>query len=86
MSGSQWWLHGRTTWLILIHTVKKTAVSLSSDATVPRVNVLKGLSMADVRLELAKEEMQEANGGHMQLHETSPNIFLQIGLELEDQQ
>jgi hypothetical protein len=42
--------------------------------------------MADVRLELAKEEMEEANGGHIQLHETSPNIFLQIGLELEDQQ
>jgi hypothetical protein len=42
--------------------------------------------MAEVRLELAKEEMKEAEGGHMQLHETSPNVFLQIGLELEEQQ
>jgi hypothetical protein len=42
--------------------------------------------MAEVRLELAKEEMKEAEGGHMQLHETSPNVFLQIGMELEEQQ
>jgi hypothetical protein len=42
--------------------------------------------MADVRLELAKEEMKEAEGGHMQLHDTSPNTFLHIGLELEEQQ
>jgi hypothetical protein len=47
---------------------------------------LEGSSMADVRLELAKEEVEEAEGGRIQLHETSPNIFLQIGLELEDQQ
>jgi hypothetical protein len=50
------------------------------------LTILEGSSMAEVRLELAKEEMEEAEGGHMQLHETSANIFLQIGLELEDQQ
>jgi hypothetical protein len=42
--------------------------------------------MADVRLELVKEEMKEAEGGHMQLHDTSPNTFLHISLELEEQQ
>jgi hypothetical protein len=42
--------------------------------------------MAEVHLELAEEEMEEAEGGHMQLHETSPNVFLQIDLELEEQQ
>jgi hypothetical protein len=41
--------------------------------------------MAEVRLELAKEELESAKWG-TPTHGTSPNIFLQVGLELEEQQ
>jgi hypothetical protein len=51
-----------------------------------RTDKYQGTSMADVRLELAKEEMKEAEGGHLQLHDTSSNTFLLVGLELEEQQ
>jgi hypothetical protein len=42
--------------------------------------------MAQVRLELAEEDGQELNHGVASLHETSPNTFLHVGLELEEQQ
>jgi hypothetical protein len=42
--------------------------------------------MTQVRLELANEELAEAKLGAELSHEVSPNTFLQIGLELEEQQ
>ena len=42
--------------------------------------------MTALRLELAKEEAINAANGHPLPHETSPSSFLQIGLDLEDQQ
>ncbi|KAI0064330.1 hypothetical protein BV25DRAFT_1790798, partial [Artomyces pyxidatus] len=41
---------------------------------------------ADVRLELAQEEAEEAARGAMSLHEMSASVFLGVGLELEEQQ
>jgi|SRR5580693_1179964 hypothetical protein len=45
-----------------------------------------GMSMTALRLELAKEEATNAANGHPSPHETSPSSFLQIGLDLEEQQ
>jgi len=42
--------------------------------------------MAQVRLELAGEELDKASKGTLPLHDVSPNNFLRIGLELEEQQ
>jgi hypothetical protein len=42
--------------------------------------------LAQVKLELSKEEMEDAKQGIMPIHDVSPNVFLAIGLELEDQQ
>jgi hypothetical protein len=44
------------------------------------------MTMANIRLELAKEELEEAKMGAELAHNISPNIFLQVGLELEEQQ
>ncbi|KAI0055824.1 hypothetical protein BV25DRAFT_1815103, partial [Artomyces pyxidatus] len=41
---------------------------------------------ADVRLELAQEEAEEAARGQLSLHEMSASVFLNVGLELEEQQ
>lgn len=45
-----------------------------------------GLSEADVRKELAKEEEARLSNGGYALHQTSPAAFLSLGLELEDLQ
>jgi hypothetical protein len=42
--------------------------------------------MTDLRIELAKEEATALQQGEMHPHETSPSVFVQIGLDLEDQQ
>jgi hypothetical protein len=42
--------------------------------------------MAQVRLELAEEELADARSGSDNLHDVSPNKFLQQGLDLEEQQ
>lgn len=42
--------------------------------------------MAAVKLELAQQEAVEATLGHLPAHETTPAVFLQVGLELEEQQ
>jgi len=44
------------------------------------------LSEADVRKELAKKEEARLSNGGYALHETSPAVFLSLGLELEDLQ
>jgi hypothetical protein len=43
-------------------------------------------TMAQVRLELAEEEAEDLRSGIPLLHDTSPNTFLHMGLELEEQQ
>jgi hypothetical protein len=40
----------------------------------------------EVQLELAKEEAEEVKCGEFPPHDVSPNTFLAIGLELEEQQ
>ncbi|KAI0046352.1 hypothetical protein FA95DRAFT_1573235 [Auriscalpium vulgare] len=42
-------------------------------------------TLADVRLELANEEAVEAARGHLSPHETSASVFLNVGLDLEEQ-
>ena len=42
--------------------------------------------MAQVRLELAEEELRNSEAGIISSHDVSVNVFLQIGLELEEQQ
>lgn len=42
--------------------------------------------MADVRLELAREEAADANRGDESAHEITASLFLTQGLELEEQQ
>lgn len=44
------------------------------------------ITLASVQVQLANEENTEASRGILCLHETSPALFLQKGLELEDQQ
>lgn len=42
--------------------------------------------MTTLRIELAKEEAAVLEQGEVRPHETSPSTFIQIGLDLEDQQ
>ena len=42
--------------------------------------------MTQVRLELAEEELAASKTGSGPVHEVSANTFLQVGLELEEQQ
>jgi hypothetical protein len=42
--------------------------------------------MAQLRLELAEEELAEISAGSSPLHDVSLNVFLQLGLDLEEQQ
>jgi len=42
--------------------------------------------MADVKLELVKEEAADAAWGIIHLHDTSASIFITVGLDLEEQQ
>ncbi|KII90795.1 hypothetical protein PLICRDRAFT_67573, partial [Plicaturopsis crispa FD-325 SS-3] len=44
------------------------------------------LTIADVRLELAKEEQKRAEKGEVGLHETTPSAFLLLGMEIEGAQ
>jgi hypothetical protein len=45
-----------------------------------------GSTLTQVKLELAKEEMEDAKWGITPLHDVSPNAFLTIGFDLEEQQ
>lgn len=45
-----------------------------------------GETLADVKLELAKEEAADATRGIIRSHDTSASTFLTVGLELEEQQ
>jgi hypothetical protein len=42
--------------------------------------------MTTLHIELAKEEAGMLQQGEMLPHETSPSMFVQIGLDLEEQQ
>ncbi|TBU37904.1 hypothetical protein BD309DRAFT_875464, partial [Dichomitus squalens] len=52
----------------------------------PYEEPIKSVSTATVKLELAQEEEKEAAQGLLPEHEVTPGVFLQVGLELEDQQ
>ncbi|PIL29361.1 hypothetical protein GSI_09412 [Ganoderma sinense ZZ0214-1] len=45
-----------------------------------------GITMAAVKLELAQQEAIEAHLGQLPPHEVTPAVFLQVALELEEQQ
>lgn len=45
-----------------------------------------GTTLADIRLQLANEDIAAATQGHVSMHEVTPSNFLINGLELEDQQ
>jgi hypothetical protein len=42
--------------------------------------------ISEAQLRLTQEEVAEAEHGHHALHQVSVSIFVQMGLELEDQQ
>ena len=42
--------------------------------------------MAQVQLELAEEAVEDARHGTLSFSDVSPHMFLQIGLDLEEQQ
>ena len=42
--------------------------------------------MKSIQLELAKEDAAVLARGELPAHEVSPNDFVQVGLELEEQQ
>lgn len=42
--------------------------------------------MSTVKLELAQQEAVEATQGQLPSHEVTPAVFIQVGLELEEQQ
>ena len=44
------------------------------------------MSMSAIRLQLATEEAEEAKEGILPPHEVTPGVFLQVALELEEQQ
>lgn len=44
------------------------------------------MSKAEIRLELAKEEEQEANDGRVNLHKVTPATMVANLLDLEEQQ
>ncbi|TDL13533.1 hypothetical protein BD410DRAFT_735251, partial [Rickenella mellea] len=46
----------------------------------------KATTLADIRLELAKEDTGRAEAGQIALHNVSPSSFIFMGLELEEQQ
>jgi hypothetical protein len=45
-----------------------------------------GTTMADVKLELAKEEAADIESGRQTLHDVSASRWLAMGLDLEEQQ
>ena len=44
------------------------------------------MSEAQVKKELAEEEQKRLSSGGIALHETSPAVFVQMGLDLEEAQ
>jgi hypothetical protein len=48
--------------------------------------IITGTTIAQVHKELALEEVEDARRGVIYLHDISPNTFLKVGLELEEQQ
>ncbi len=52
----------------------------------PLTSFREGLSQNAVRRQLAAEEAAEKHAGSIPVHETTPGVFLQVGLELEEQQ
>lgn len=44
------------------------------------------MTEAEIRLELAREEEQEASNGHIALHEVTPVTMIANLLDLEEQQ
>ncbi|KAJ7912877.1 hypothetical protein B0H13DRAFT_1874455 [Mycena leptocephala] len=45
-----------------------------------------GINENDVRMELAKEEAVEQEGGLLPIHNVSPSVFILAGLDIEEQQ
>ncbi|TBU58879.1 hypothetical protein BD310DRAFT_906324 [Dichomitus squalens] len=62
-----------------------TDVNEDPDQPDPYEEPIKSVSTATVKLELAQEEEKEAAQGLLPEHEVTPGVFLQVGLELEDQ-
>jgi hypothetical protein len=59
----------------------------TTSGAVAHVNVIcPGSTQAQVNKELAQEETEDARRGDIQVHEVSPNTFLRVGFELEEQQ
>lgn len=56
------------------------------NTTRPSSWVIIGLSEADVQLQLAQEEADQAAMGVPSLHEVSASLFIVAALDLEDQQ
>ena len=48
--------------------------------------ILPALKLSEVRLQLAQEEVSQAERGQHTPHKVSASVFIRMGLELEDQQ
>ena len=48
--------------------------------------ILPALKLSEVRLQLAQEEISQAERGQHAPHKVSASVFIRMGLELEDQQ
>ncbi|KAL0575644.1 hypothetical protein V5O48_006329 [Marasmius crinis-equi] len=57
-----------------------------SNMTNPYVQLHKGLSMQEVRLQYAQEEEKEHKAGVLRLHDVSPSAYMVMALEVEEQQ
>ena len=49
-------------------------------------NIVTDTSMKEIRLKLAKEDTEDIKSGAIISHEITPSMFLNLGLELEEQQ
>ena len=50
------------------------------------MGILPASKLSEVRLRLAEEEITEAERGQHMPHKISASVFVQMGLELEEQQ
>ena len=65
-------------------TLKVRHVRWISDAVL--MFATSATTLNEIKLKLAKEDAAEASRGRASEHEVSPSTFVEIGLDLEDQQ
>lgn len=85
-SGIRRLLRTRLTAHFLTHTIGNHPVRRLCFHHLTTPNHLLGMSEAEIRVQLAKEEEEEANTGKFTLHEVTPSNLIANLLDLEEQQ